>query len=39
VSYVHFVVTEYSTGVRDFPHSKQDAFNRDVIKPQEGQIV
>jgi hypothetical protein len=32
-------VTEYTTGVRDIPHSKQHAFNRDVINPQEGQIL
>jgi len=27
------------TAVRDWPHSKQQAFNRDVINPQDGHIL
>jgi hypothetical protein len=27
------------TSVRDLPHSKQHAFNRDVINPQDGHIL
>jgi hypothetical protein len=27
------------TTVRDLPHSKQHAFNRDVINPQDGHIL
>jgi hypothetical protein len=26
-------------GARDFPHSKQDVLDRDVIKPQKGHIL
>jgi hypothetical protein len=27
------------TAVSDWPHSKQNAFNRDVISPQDGHIL
>ena len=35
---VHFLETEY-TAVKGLPHSKQFAFNRDVINPQDGHIL
>jgi hypothetical protein len=36
---VHFFEIEYSTFVKGLPHSKQRAFNRDVISPQFGHIL
>ncbi|MGD1082425.1 MAG: hypothetical protein ABR881_29250 [Candidatus Sulfotelmatobacter sp.] len=36
---VHFFEIEYSTAVKGLPHSKQLAFNRDVINPQFGHIL
>ena len=36
---VHFFEVEYATAVKGLPHSKQLAFNRDVINPQDGQIL
>jgi hypothetical protein len=30
---------EYTTAVKGLPHSKQVAFNRDVINPQDGHIL
>jgi hypothetical protein len=36
---VHFLEIEYSTAVKGLPHSKQQAFRRDVINPQEGHIL
>jgi hypothetical protein len=36
---VHFFEVEYTTAVKGLPHSKQLAFNRDVIKPQDGHIL
>jgi len=35
----HFLPVEYTTRVRDLPHSMQDSFNRDVINPQNGHMV
>jgi hypothetical protein len=35
----HFLPVEYTTPVRDLPHSIQDSFNRDVINPQNGHMV
>jgi hypothetical protein len=37
-SAVHFFEVEYTTAVKGLPHSKQFAFNRDVISPQFGHI-
>jgi hypothetical protein len=39
VNGVHFFAIEYTTAVRGLPHSKQHAFNRDVINPQDGHIL
>jgi hypothetical protein len=36
---VHFFEVEYTTAVKGLPHSKQLAFNRDVINPQDGHIL
>jgi hypothetical protein len=37
---VHFSTIGVTlTAVRDLPHSKQHAFNRDVINPQDGHIL
>jgi len=36
---VHFLEVEYTTAVKGLPHSKQLAFNRDVINPQFGHIL
>jgi hypothetical protein len=36
---VHFFEIEHSTVVKGLPHSKQLAFNRDVISPQFGHIL
>jgi hypothetical protein len=36
---VHFFEVEYTTAVKGLPHSKQLAFSRDVINPQEGHIL
>jgi len=36
---VHFFEVEYTTSVKGLPHSKQLAFNRDVINPQDGHIL
>jgi hypothetical protein len=36
---VHFPTVEYTTPVRGLPHSTQHAFNRDVIRPQDGHIL
>jgi hypothetical protein len=36
---VHFFEVEYTTAVRGLPHSKQLAFNREVINPQDGHIL
>jgi hypothetical protein len=36
---VHFFEVEYTTAVKGLPHSKQLAFSRDVINPQDGQIL
>ena len=36
---VHLRITECTTDVRDLPHSKQDAFSRDVINPHDGHIL
>jgi hypothetical protein len=36
---VHFFDVEYTTAVKGLPHSKQLAFNRDVINPQAGHIL
>jgi hypothetical protein len=35
---VHFFEVEYTTE-SGLPHSKQRAFNRDVINPQDGHIL
>jgi hypothetical protein len=35
----HFFEVEYTTSVKGLPHSKQLAFNRDVINPQDGHIL
>jgi hypothetical protein len=36
---LHFFEIEYSTVIKGFPHSRQLAFNRDVIRPQLGHIL
>jgi hypothetical protein len=37
---VHFLYNRVTlTAVRDLPHSKQLAFNREVINPQDGHIL
>jgi hypothetical protein len=36
---VHFFEVEYTAAVKGLPHSKQLAFNRDVISPQFGHIL
>jgi hypothetical protein len=36
---VHFFDVEDTTAVKGLPHSKQLAFNRDVINPQAGHIL
>jgi hypothetical protein len=36
---VHFFEVEYTTAAKGLPHSKQLAFNRDVINPQDGHIL
>ena len=36
---VHFFEVEYTTAVKGLPHSKQRAFSRDVINPQDGHIL
>src|SRR3981081_689366 len=36
---VHFLDVHYTTAVKGLPHSKQRAFSRDVINPQDGHIV
>ena len=36
---VHFSTIEYTPAVRDLPHSKQHAFNREVINPHDGHIL
>jgi hypothetical protein len=36
---VHFPTLEYTTAVSGLPHSKQDAFSRDVINPHDGHIL
>jgi hypothetical protein len=36
---VHFSTVEYTTPVRDLPHSKQHGLNREVINPHDGHIV
>jgi hypothetical protein len=36
---VHFFDVEYTTAVKGLPHSRQLAFNRDVINPQDGHIL
>jgi hypothetical protein len=36
---VYFFEVEYTTAVKGLPHSKQFAFNRDVINPQDGHIL
>jgi hypothetical protein len=36
---VHFFGVEYTTVVKGWPHSRQHAFNRDVINPQDGHIL
>jgi len=36
---VHFFEVEYTTAVKGLPHSKQLAFKRDVINPQDGHIL
>jgi hypothetical protein len=36
---VHFSTIEYTSAVRDLPHSKQHAFNREVINPHDGHIL
>jgi hypothetical protein len=35
----HFFEIEYTTAVKGLPHSKQQAFSRDVINPQDGHIL
>ncbi len=35
----HFFEIEYTTAVKGLPHSKQFAFNRDVINPHDGHIL
>ena len=35
----YFSEVEYSTAVNGLPHSKQFAFKRDVINPQDGHIL
>jgi hypothetical protein len=36
---VHFFEVEDTTAVKGLPHSKQRAFSRDVINPQDGHIL
>jgi hypothetical protein len=36
---VYFFEVEYTTAVKGLPHSKQLAFNRGVINPQDGHIL
>jgi hypothetical protein len=36
---VHYLSRTGVTAVRELPHSKQHAFNRDVINPQDGHIL
>jgi hypothetical protein len=36
---VHFSTIEYTPAERDLPHSKQHAFNREVINPHDGHIL
>jgi hypothetical protein len=36
---VHFFEVEYTTAVKGLPHSRQLAFNREVINPQDGHIL
>jgi hypothetical protein len=36
---IHFFEVEYTTAVKGLPHSKQRAFSRDVINPQDGHIL
>jgi hypothetical protein len=36
---VHLSTGEYTAPVRDLPHSKQHAFNREVINPHDGHIL
>jgi hypothetical protein len=36
---VHFLEVEYTAAVKSLPHSKQLAFSRDVINPQDGHIL
>jgi hypothetical protein len=36
---VHFFEVECTTAVKGLPHSKQLAFNRDAINPQDGHIL
>jgi hypothetical protein len=36
---VHFFEAKYTTAVKGLPHSKQLAFNRDVINPHDGHIL
>jgi hypothetical protein len=36
---VHYLSRTGVTAVKELPHSKQHAFNRDVINPQDGHIL
>ena len=36
---IHFLEVECTTAVKGSPHSKQFAFNRGVINPQDGHIL
>jgi hypothetical protein len=36
---VHFFEVEYTTAEKGLPHSKQLAFDRDVINPHDGHII
>jgi hypothetical protein len=36
---LHFFEVEYTTAAKGLPHSKQRAFSRDVINPQDGHIL
>lgn len=36
---IHFLEVECTTAVKGLPHSKQFAFNRGVINPQDGHIL
>lgn len=36
---IYFSTVEYTTPIRGLPHSRQHAFSRDVINPQEGHIL